>query len=151
MRPLACTGEPWKWKNDPGAARQRHSVGQSVVLPDRAGGPALHFFPSWIKRRGQQRAGAEVTVEGPPLEGHPVIYESAVPCAPSGMFQAVIVKRMQKVISLSLVKNCGTRRSDKGMWVPESENVPTEKDRVFCCKEVHRTEFSHVLQERKRK
>ena len=102
--PWHALGNRGSGKNDPRAARKRHSDGQSAVLPDRAGGPALHFFPAGSNEEVNNRAGAEVTVEGPPLEGHPVIYESAVPCAPSGMFQAGIVKRMQKVISLSLVK-----------------------------------------------
>ena len=55
-------------------------------------------FP-WIV---SEESGSEQRIPpGPPLEGHLVIHQSAVPCAPPEMFHAGIIKTMDEAISVA--------------------------------------------------
>ena len=79
-----------------------------------------------------EEGGSErIISSGPPLEGHPVIHESAVPCASLEMFHAVILTRVREVISESLVKNRGIRRLDNVIQAFESKNLQAEEDCVL--------------------
>ena len=111
-----------------------------IMLED----PHYTVVPAGPNERGQHRIGAKIswTVSeesnseqrippGPSLEGHPATHENAVPCAPPEMRHAGVIKRMHEVISLTLVKNRGIRRSDMVMGALDSENLPAEKDRAL--------------------
>ena len=122
---IAHIRDPWHaLGNLGGAARKRHSDGQGAAWLDVAGGPTLHFLSQLDRTK-------RVNIALVLLEGHPVIHENAAPCATPEMFQAGIVKRMDEVISLSLVKTCGVRRLDKVMQALERDNLPIETDRVL--------------------
>ena len=83
-----------------------------------------------MDRRSEESESEQRIPPGPPLEGHPVIHESAAFFALLVMFQAEIVMKMREVISESLDKNCQIRRVNKVIQAHVSNNLPAEKDHV---------------------
>ena len=92
---------------------------------------ALVLVPTFPLTVSEQSDSELRNPPGPPLEGHPAAHKSAVPCAPPEMFHAGVGKRMDEVISGTLVKNCGIRGLDEVIKTLESKDLPAEKHRVL--------------------